>query len=235
MAQTRANSDVVLQVKNLSKIYQTAAGQVAALRSVNLEFSRGEFVAIVGPSGSGKSTLLNLLGVLDEPTDGQVLIQGMQVSALDDSERALVRSQLIGFIFQSYNLIQRTTVLKNVTLPGIISHSNRKALRNRALKLLQVMGIREKAHSKPVQLSGGQQQRVAIARALVNDPTIILADEPTGNLDSQTGKDVFELLRTLARTLDRTIIMVTHNLALAKSADRSIHIRDGIVEREEWN
>ena len=228
-------TDIVLQAKNLTKIYQTAAGQVAALRAVNFTIHRGEFVAIVGPSGSGKSTLLNLLGVLDEPTSGQISIEGMSVNALDDSERALVRNQLIGFIFQSYNLIQRTTVLKNVTLPGVISRSNSKSLRARALKLLEIMDIREKAYSKPVQLSGGQQQRVAIARALVNDPTIILADEPTGNLDTQTGQDVFELLRTLARTLDRTIIMVTHNLALAQSADRAIYIRDGIVERETWH
>ena len=232
MDQKRLSTDIVLQVRNLTKVYQTAAGQVAALRSVNLEIHRGEFVAIVGPSGSGKSTLLNMLGVLDEPTSGQISIEGMSVNALDDGERALVRNQLIGFIFQSYNLIQRTTVLKNVTLPGIISRSNPKALRARALKLLEVMDIPEKAYSKPVQLSGGQQQRVAIARALVNDPTIILADEPTGNLDSQTGQDVFDLLRKLARTLNRTIIMVTHNLALAKSADRAIYIRDGIVERE---
>ena len=235
MDQKRLSTDIVLQVKNLTKVYQTAAGQVAALRAVNLEIHRGEFVAIVGPSGSGKSTLLNMLGVLDEPTSGQISIEGMSVNALDDGERALVRNQLIGFIFQSYNLIQRTTVLKNVTLPGTIARSNPKALRARALKLLEVMDIPEKAYSKPVQLSGGQQQRVAIARALVNDPTIILADEPTGNLDSQTGQDVFDLLRKLAHTLNRTIIMVTHNLALAKSADRAIYIRDGIVEREAWH
>ena len=235
MIQNRANSDIVLQVKNLTKVYYTTAGKVEALRGIDLEFHRGEFVAIAGPSGSGKSTLLNLLGVLDEPTDGQIAIEGLTVSSLDDSERALIRNELIGFIFQSYNLIQRTTVLKNVTLPGIIAHTNRRALRTRALKLLEAMGIGDKAHYRPVQLSGGQQQRVAIARALVNDPAIILADEPTGNLDSQTGKDVFELLRDLARQLDRTIIMVTHNLALADLADRAIHIRDGLVEREVWN
>ena len=235
MIQNRANSDIVLQVKNLTKVYYTTAGKVEALRGIDLEFHRGEFVAIAGPSGSGKSTLLNLLGVLDEPTDGQIAIEGLTVSSLDDSERALIRNELIGFIFQSYNLIQRTTVLKNVTLPGIIAHTNRRTLRTRALKLLEAMGIGDKAHYRPVQLSGGQQQRVAIARALVNDPPIILADEPTGNLDSQTGKDVFELLRDLARQLDRTIIMVTHNLALADLADRAIHIRDGLVEREVWN
>ena len=235
MIQNRANSDIVLQVKNLTKVYYTTAGKVEALRGIDLEFHRGEFVAIAGPSGSGKSTLLNLLGVLDEPTDGQIAIEGLTVSSLDDSERALIRNELIGFIFQSYNLIQRTTVLKNVTLPGIIAHTNRRTLRTRALKLLEAMGIGDKAHYRPVQLSGGQQQRVAIARALVNDPPIILADEPTGNLDSQTGKDVFELLRDLARQLDRTIIMVTHNLALADLADRAIHIRDGLVEHEVWN
>jgi putative ABC transport system ATP-binding protein len=235
MIQNRANSKIVLQAKGLTKVYQTSAGDVEALVGVDLEFGRGEFVAIVGPSGSGKSTLLNLLGVLEEPTGGQILIEGLEVSSLSNSERALIRNELIGFIFQSYNLIQRTTVLKNVTLPGIISNCSRKALRSRAFKLLDIMGIRDKAYFRPMQLSGGQQQRVAIARALVNDPPIILADEPTGNLDSQTGNDVFELLRNLARTLDRTIVMVTHNLALAEHADRAIHIRDGRVEREVWN
>jgi putative ABC transport system ATP-binding protein len=230
-----SNSNVVLQVQNLTKVYQTTAGRVDALRGVNLSFRQGEFAAIIGPSGSGKSTLLNLIGVLDQPTDGQISVGGIPMESLADHEKAVIRNQMIGFVFQSYNLVQRTTVLNNVALPGIISHASRKTVIARARKLLEVMGIADKAHYRPVQLSGGQQQRVAIARSLINDPPIILADEPTGNLDSQTGQDVFELLRSLARKFQRTVIMVTHNLELAAAVDRAIHIRDGLVEREVWN
>lgn len=230
-----SNSKVVLQVQQLTKVYKTAAGRVDALRGVDLTFHQGEFVAIVGPSGSGKSTLLNLIGVLDQPTAGHVRVGGISVGDLADPDKALIRNQMIGFVFQSFNLIQRTTVLNNVTLPGIISHTHRKRLVERAMKLLHLMGIADKASYRPTQLSGGQQQRVAIARSLINDPSIILADEPTGNLDSQTGQEVFELLRRLARNFQRTVIMVTHNLELAQAVDRAIHIRDGVVEREVWN
>ena len=227
-----ADSQAVLKVDNVTKVFESAAGNVAALRGINLEIMRGEFVSIVGPSGSGKSTLLNIIGGLDKPTSGRVLINGIDIFSLEDSEMATMRNHLIGFIFQSYNLINRTTVLKNVALPGIISGMGSDDRRRRALKLLQVLGIGDKANQKPVNLSGGQQQRVAIARSLMNDPAIILADEPTGNLDTKTGSEVFDLLKMLSAKFRRTVAMVTHNPELAEASDRAIYIRDGMVEKE---
>jgi len=221
-----------MKVENLFKIFNSAAGRVAALRGVNLSIKKGEFVAIVGPSGSGKSTLLNIIGALDRPTSGSVFIRGVNVFSLSDSELATMRNYLIGFIFQSYNLINRTTVLKNVALPAILSDMESTERERRAMKLLDVLGIADKAGFKPVNLSGGQQQRVAIARALMNDPAIILADEPTGNLDTKTGQEVFDLLKVLSSKFRRTIVMVTHNPELAEATDRAIYIRDGMVEKE---
>jgi putative ABC transport system ATP-binding protein len=225
-------AEAVMQVENLTKVFESAAGTVAALRSVNLSIRQGEFVAIVGPSGSGKSTLLNIIGALDRPTSGRVLIRGVDIFSLGDSEIATMRNYLIGFIFQSYNLISRTTVIKNVELPTIISGMGAAERRRRAIKMLEVLGIADKADFKPSSLSGGQQQRVAIARALMNDPAIILADEPTGNLDTKTGKEVFDLLRMLSSKFRRTVVMVTHNPELAQATDRAIYIRDGMVEKE---
>src|SRR5688572_28599060 len=221
-----------MQVENLTKVFKSAAGTVAALRTVNLSIRQGEFVAIVGPSGSGKSTLLNIIGALDRPTSGRVLIRGVDIFSLGDSEIATMRNHLIGFIFQSYNLISRTTVSKNVELPTILSGMAAPERRRRAMKMLEVLGIGDKADFKPSSLSGGQQQRVAIARALMNDPAIILADEPTGNLDTKTGQEVFDLLKMLSSKFRRTIVMVTHNPELAEATDRAIFIRDGIVEKE---
>jgi len=192
-------------------------------------------VAIVGPSGSGKSTLLNIIGALDKPTSGKVYINDIDIFALADSEMATMRNHLIGFIFQSYNLINRTTVLKNVELPGVLSGMESGERKRRAEKLLEVLGIGDKAGFKPVNLSGGQQQRVAIARSLMNDPAIILADEPTGNLDTKTGNEVFELLKMLSNKFRRTIVMVTHNPELAEACDRAIYVRDGKVEKEVVN
>ena len=237
MAQNRLTSEqdddsIVMKVENLFKIFDSAAGRVAALRGVNLSIRKGEFVAIVGPSGSGKSTLLNIIGALDRPTSGSVFIRGVNVFSLSDSELATMRNYLIGFIFQSYNLINRTTVLKNVALPAILSGMDGSERERRAMKILDVLGIGEKAHFKPSNLSGGQQQRVAIARALMNDPAIILADEPTGNLDTKTGNEVFDLLKVLSSKFRRTIVMVTHNPELAEATDRAIYIRDGMVEKE---
>jgi putative ABC transport system ATP-binding protein len=226
------NDSVVMKVENLFKIFNSAAGRVAALRGVNLSIRKGEFVAIVGPSGSGKSTLLNIIGALDRPTSGSVFIRGVNVFSLSDSELATMRNYLIGFIFQSYNLINRTTVLKNVALPAILSDMDGSERERRAMKILDVLGIGEKAGFKPANLSGGQQQRVAIARALMNDPAIILADEPTGNLDTKTGQEVFDLLKVLSSKFRRTIVMVTHNPELAEATDRAIYIRDGMVEKE---
>ena len=218
--------------ESLVKVFDSAAGRVTALQGINLAIKRGEFVAIVGPSGSGKSTLLNIIGALDRPTSGTVFIQSVNVFSLSDSDLATMRNHLIGFIFQSYNLINRTTVLKNVTLPAILSGMDGTKREQRAMKLLEVLGINNKANFKPANLSGGQQQRVAIARALMNDPAIILADEPTGNLDTKTSQEVFDLLRMLSSKFRRTIVMVTHNSELAEATDRAIYIKDGMVEKE---
>jgi putative ABC transport system ATP-binding protein len=231
-ASTAGNNSLVLKVENIVKVFESAAGRVAALRGVNLSIRKGEFVSIIGPSGSGKSTLLNMIGALDRPTSGRVVINGVDVFSLSDSELATMRNHLIGFIFQSYNLINRTTVLKNVELPTILSGMDGGKSEQRAMKILDVLGISDKAKYKPTSLSGGQQQRVAIARALMNDPAMILADEPTGNLDTKTGKEVFDLLRMLSNKFRRTIVMVTHNHELAETTDRAIYLRDGKVEKE---
>lgn len=223
---------VAMHVKRLFKIYDSAAGRVIALRDVSFDVKKGEFLAIVGPSGSGKSTLLNMIGALDRPTSGRVFIGGVDIFSLSDSEIATLRNRMIGFVFQSYNLINRTTVQRNVELPGIIKGMTSTSRSRRAKKLLELLGIGDKANFKPSNLSGGQQQRVAIARALMNNPTIILADEPTGNLDTKTGNEVFNLLRTLSKKYKRTIVMVTHNPALAQLTDRAIYIKDGTVEKE---
>ena len=235
MGDASSDSQTVMKVDNVTKVFDSAAGRVAALRGVNISINKGELVAIVGPSGSGKSTLLNIIGALDKPTSGKVYINDIDIFALADSEMATMRNHLIGFIFQSYNLINRTTVLKNVELPGVLSGMESGERKRRAEKLLEVLGIGDKAGFKPVNLSGGQQQRVAIARSLMNDPAIILADEPTGNLDTKTGNEVFELLKMLSNKFRRTIVMVTHNPELAEACDRAIYVRDGKVEKEVVN
>jgi len=226
------STDVILKAENLTKIYASATSKVVSLNNVSFSVNKGEFVSVVGPSGSGKSTLLNMLGALDRPTSGKVYINGIDIFSLNDFQIAAMRNDTIGFIFQSYNLINRTTVLKNVEVPGIIGGMSDADRRRRALKLLDFLGIKNKANFKPLDLSGGQQQRVAVARALMNDPKMILADEPTGNLDTKTGHDVFNLLTLLSREFRRTIIMVTHNPELAAATDRAIHIRDGAIEKE---
>lgn len=228
-------SDIALEARNLEKVFNSAAGQVVALKKVSFTVKKGEFVSIVGPSGSGKSTLLNIIGALDKPSSGKVYINRVDIFALGDQERAGMRNRLIGFIFQSYNLINRTTVLRNVELPAIIMGIERAERRYRATKVLEVLGIKDKAGFKPTNLSGGQQQRVAIARSLMNNPAIILADEPTGNLDTKTGNEVFALLMMLSRKYRRTIVMVTHNAELAEATDRAIYVRDGTIEKEVVN
>jgi len=226
---------LAMQVKKLFKIYDSAAGRVIALRDVNFKVKKGEFLAIVGPSGSGKSTLLNMIGALDRPTSGRVFIGGVDIFSLSNSQIATMRNRMIGFVFQSYNLINRTTVQRNVELPGIIYGMSSNRRKRRASKILEMLGIGDKASFKPSNLSGGQQQRVAIARALMNNPTIILADEPTGNLDTKTGNEVFDFLRILSKKYRRTIVMVTHNPELAQATDRAIYIKDGTVEKEVVN
>jgi putative ABC transport system ATP-binding protein len=226
------DSTIALKVENLSKIFDSNAGKVVALNRINFEIKKGEFVSVIGPSGSGKSTLLNMIGALDRPTKGNVYIDGIDILSLNNSEVATLRNSKIGFIFQSFNLINRSTVQKNVELPSIISGLSKEARNRRSLKILESLGILDKANQKPSNLSGGEQQRVAIARALINNPTIILADEPTGNLDTKTGEEIFNRLKLLSEKFKRTIIMVTHNPELAALTDRSIYLRDGMMEKD---
>lgn len=223
---------IALKMENVSKVFESPAGQLIALRDINFSVRKGEFISIVGPSGSGKSTLLNIIGALDRPLKGRVFIDSVDIFSLKDSQIAQMRNSLIGYIFQSFNLINRTSVQKNVEIPAIISGMNSEERHRRSLKLLKILGIEDKAWIKPVNLSGGQQQRVAIARSLMNNPAIILADEPTGNLDTKTGGEVFELLRMLATKFKRTIVFVTHNSDLSSRTDRTIFIRDGAIEKE---
>jgi putative ABC transport system ATP-binding protein len=228
---------VALKLEDVKKVFESrsasAKKMVVALDGVSFEVKRGEFVSIVGPSGSGKSTLLNVIGALDRPTSGKVFINGQDIFMFDDARLSDARSRLIGFIFQSYNLVNRMSVQENVEFPAVFSERPSSSdRRTRALELLEILGIRDKAKQKPVDLSGGEQQRVAIARALINDPALVLADEPTGNLDTKTGREVFDLLKMLSDKFGTTVVMVTHNLELAGMTDRSIYIRDGRIEKE---
>ncbi|MFQ5761779.1 MAG: ABC transporter ATP-binding protein [Candidatus Bathyarchaeia archaeon] len=225
-------AEYALEVQGLTKTYRVGRLEIPALRGVDLKVARGEFVSVVGPSGSGKSSLLNLLGTLDRPTSGKIIIGGTDTSTLSDEGLSRLRNEKIGFVFQAYNLINRTTVLRNVELPAIVKGFPREARTKRAMLLLKLVGIEDKAQNRPTELSGGQQQRVAIARALMNEPDIVLADEPTGNVDSKSGRDIFELLRQLAVERSNTIIVVTHNLELANFTQRIIYVRDGLVEKE---
>jgi len=224
--------NVVLQTVNLTKVFNSSFVKVVALKDVNISIRKGEFVSIVGPSGSGKSTLLNLIGALDRPSRGKVFIDGIDIFSLNDSDVTRIRNRKIGFVFQSYNLINRTTVLRNIEIPSIITGMPKQKRISRANKILKLLGIEHRADFKPSSLSGGEQQRVAIARSLMNNPSVILADEPTGNLDTKTGKEVFTLLKDLSQKYKRTIVVVTHNRELAEATDRSIFIRDGMIEKE---
>jgi len=221
----------VIQTAHLNKTYKMGDVEVQALAGVSFKIYKGEVVAIMGPSGSGKSTLMNLLGCLDRPTSGRYVLDGEEVSTLDDDELASIRNRKVGFVFQSFNLLSRQTALANVELPmryaGVVS--DRK---DRARKALESVGLADRIDHRPTELSGGQQQRVAIARALVNNPAILMADEPTGNLDSKSGKEIMELLLNLNRTSGTTLIIVTHDPAIASQTQRVIRLRDGLIDTE---
>ena len=222
----------VLEANQVKKQYQMGEVTVSALDSVNVVVNKGEFVAIMGPSGSGKSTLLHLLGGLDNPSDGEITLAGQPLSRLSDNEITVVRRRKVGFIFQFYNLLPTLTAEENVGLPLLIDGQNLDKHKAKIEKLLGLVGLVDRKHHKPDQLSGGQQQRVAIARAFVNDPEIVLADEPTGNLDSKSGTAILELLRKTCVELGATIVMVTHDPRAASYADRVIFLKDGQIVRE---
>jgi putative ABC transport system ATP-binding protein len=226
------NSGIVIQTEDLWKTYEMGAEQLHALRGVSIEIRKGEYVAIMGPSGSGKSTLMNLIGCLDTPSKGNYWLAGRLVSQLDDDELAYIRNKEIGFVFQTFNLLPRATALHNVELPMIYNGTPAEERLDRAKKTLQQVDLGERMMHKPNELSGGQRQRVAIARALVNNPSILLADEPTGNLDSQTGEEIMALFARLHQS-GNTIILVTHEPDIAAHAHRVIRLRDGKVERDE--
>jgi len=230
-------SPPLIQTINLTKVYGMGDIQVSALDDVSLEIGNNEFVAIMGPSGSGKSTLMNLLGCLDRPTSGQYLLAGEDVSQLSKAQLALVRSRRIGFVFQGFNLLARTTALENVLLPMLYRRNGKMSEAEKiekGVKVLESVGLANRAHHQPHELSGGQMQRVAIARALINDPLLILADEPTGNLDSRSGHEIMALLTDLHKN-GRTIVMVTHEEDIAAFAQRIIRFRDGQIEKDELN
>jgi len=221
-----------IETVDLLKTYVTGAVEYPALRGVNLRVARGEYVAIVGPSGSGKTTLLNLIGALDKPTKGEVYIDGIPISKLDHNQLAELRGKKIGFVFQTYNLIPYLNVLGNVELPMISLNTPPRMRRKKALEILEILGLADKAYKKPNELSGGEQQRVAIARALVNNPAIVLADEPTGNLDSKTALNVVETFNKLNTENGVTVVLVTHNLEITKFCHRIVYLRDGSIVKE---
>jgi putative ABC transport system ATP-binding protein len=223
------SSKYLVEANGLKKIYKLGKTEVHALRGVDLKASPGEFVAVMGVSGSGKSTLLHLLGALDRPTEGSIKIDGVDLSTLKDSQLADIRSKKIGFVFQFFNLLTRLTALRNVQLPLEIAGAPAKEAQKRALEMLKLVGLEDRASHRPTELSGGEQQRVAVARALINNPKILLADEPTGNLDTKTGLEILQLLKQINKEKSKTLIIVSHDLRVAELADRTVNLRDGVV------
>jgi len=223
----------VILMENVWKRYKMGkAGNLVVLKEVNLKINKGEFVAITGPSGSGKSTMMNLVGALDTPSYGRIILEGKDIDKISESALASLRSKKIGFIFQQFNLIPTLSALQNVMLPMELTNTSEKEAKKRASELLEMLGLKERMHHKPTELSGGQQQRVAIARSLANDPEVILADEPTGNLDSKTGIFIMDFLGKMHSEKRKTIILVTHDLNLVHYAKRIVYIKDGKIEKE---
>ena len=226
------NPEAAARTVHASKIYGSGETEVRALDDITVDFERGRFTAIMGPSGSGKSTLMNIVGCLDHPSDGEYWLEGEDVSEMDKDELAHIRNRRIGFVFQSYNLLARTSALKNVMLPMLYDYENEMSgeeQEDAAAAMLESVGLGDRVDHEPNEMSGGQRQRVAIARALINDPALILADEPTGNLDSRSGAEIMTILDDLSAR-GRTIVMVTHESEIAAHANRTIHLRDGLVE-----
>ena len=222
----------LIEVQNLKKIYSQGEVEVHALKGVSLTIQSGQFTSIMGPSGSGKSTLMHLLGGLDRPTEGKILIEGKSIETLSDDHLSEFRRRRLGFIFQFFNLLPTLSAIENVALPLLIEGNHISKVSKKAGELLDMMGLKDRMHHRPDQLSGGQMQRVAIARALVTDPALILADEPTGNLDSETGTSVLQLLQRMVKERNQAVVMVTHDPKAASYGDRQIHFRDGKVESD---
>jgi putative ABC transport system ATP-binding protein len=222
----------VIELQNVDKVYRMDEVEVSALKNINLKVRENEFIAVKGPSGSGKSTLLHIIGCLDRPTRGKVILDGVNVSGLNDTELARLRGRKIGFVFQFFNLYPTLSALENIELPMVIAEENKRKRRERALELLKAIGIEKRADHLPSQLSGGERQRVAIARALANNPPLILADEPTGNLDSKSGREILTILKNLQEKENKTLIVVTHDEHIAKYAERIVYLKDGEIIKE---
>jgi len=220
----------LLEVKNVKKTYKMGKVLVPALRGVTFNVEEGEFLAILGPSGSGKSTLLHTMGGLDRPTEGEVFIDGINLYKLSDNKLAEIRLHKVGFVFQFFNLLPRLTALKNVELPSALAEDSEKESMEKVKKILNLVGLEERSSHRPSELSGGEQQRVAIARALINNPKIILADEPTGNLDTKTGLEIIQLMKKLNKEKKQTFVIITHDQNIAETANRIIYLKDGLIE-----
>ena len=235
LSSPHVSKKILIKLENVWKTYYMGEVTLDVLKGIDLEIKEGEFVAIIGPSGSGKSTLMNQVGLLDIPTCGRILLEGIDISTLSESGLAQLRGKKIGFIFQQFNLIPNLTALENVILPTIFQNMPEEQRLEKAQKLLTLVGLGERMHHKPTELSGGQQQRVAIARALINNPDIILADEPTGNLDSTSGVQIMEMLSQFHLRDHKTIILVTHDIDLVKHAEKVVHVRDGQILSVEYH